>query len=373
MEVPFLDLVKQHAGIKGEILNAWSAILDRAGFIGGTPVVQLEDAFAKACGAPHAIAVSNGTDALFLIFKAMQLAADDEIIVPVNTFIATSESISAAGAKVVFADVRPDTYLLDPESVERAITPRTKGIVAVHLYGQTADMDSLQAIADKHNLWIVEDAAQAHLAEYKGRKAGSMGVAAAFSFYPGKNLGACGDAGAITTSNDALAHRIRLLRDHGSERKYVHQVEGFNMRCDALQAEALRIKLRHLPQWNEARRRTAARYAERLHDAEDVVIPHVAGDCLPVWHLYVVLVPDRDHVQQAMREAGVHTGLHYPIPLHLQEAYRHMGYSQGAFPVAESCASRLLSLPMYPELNTEQIDYVCSSLIDAVGSAAVTR
>lgn len=373
MDVPFLDLVRQHAGIKGEILSAWSEILDRAGFIGGSPVVQLEDAFAKACGSPHAIAVSNGTDALFLIFKAMQLGPEDEVIIPANTFIATSEAVTAAGAKVVFADVLLDTYLLDPKSVERVVTPKTKGIVAVHLYGQMADMDALQAIAKKHGLWIVEDAAQAHLAEYKGRRAGSIGIAAAFSFYPGKNLGACGDAGAITTSDDALAHRIRLLRDHGSERKYVHKIEGFNMRCDALQAEALRIKLRHLPEWNESRRRVARRYEERLRDTDEIIVPAVSADCLPVWHLYVVLVPERDHVQQVMKEAGVHTGLHYPVPLHLQEAYAHLGYKQGAFPVAESCATRLLSLPMFPELTDEQIDHVCASLIDAVNSAAVTR
>ena len=373
MEVPFLDLVRQHAPLKCEILTAWSAILDRAGFIGGNPVVQFEDAFAKACGAPHALAVSNGTDALFLIFRALQLGPTDEIIVPVNTFIATAEAISAAGGKVAFADVLPDTYLLDPVAVERAITPNTRGIVAVHLYGQMADMDVLQDIADRHGLWIVEDAAQAHLAEYKGRRAGSIGIAAGFSFYPGKNLGACGDAGAVTTSNDAIADCVRLLRDHGSERKYVHKIEGFNMRCDALQAEALRVKLRHLDEWNGARRRVAAMYVERLQHAEDIVVPAVSADCLPVWHLFVVLVPERDLVQAAMKDRGVHTGLHYPIPLHLQEAYAHLELGEGTFPVAESCARRLLSLPMYPDLTEAQIDHVCESLVDAVASAAVAR
>jgi dTDP-4-amino-4,6-dideoxygalactose transaminase len=373
MEVPFLDLVRQHAAIRNDVLAAWSAILDRAAFIGGTPVVQLEDAFAKACHARHAVAVGSGTDALFLIFKAFDLREGDEVIVPVNTFIATSEAVTAAGGKVVFVDVQPDTYLINPELVERAITPRTKGIVAVHLYGQMADMDALEAIAGRNNLWLVEDAAQSQLAEYKGRRAGSIGRAAAFSFYPGKNLGACGDAGAITTNDDSIAHRVRLLREHGSERKYIHKMEGFNMRCDALQAEALRIKLQHLAAWNEGRRRVAEMYAQRLQGADGVVVPVVAPDRLPVWHLYVVLVPEREYVQQALKERGVHTGLHYPIPLHLQEAYSHFGHEEGSFPVAEHAGRHLLSLPMYPELGEDQIDHVCASLLDAVASVAAAR
>ncbi len=371
MEVQFLDLVAQHAGLKNEILAAWSALLDRAGFIGGAPVAQLEEEFAAACQAKHCVAVSNGTDALFLVYKALGLSAGDEVIVPANTFIATSESITAAGGQVVFADCLPGTYNLDPASVERAITPRTKGIVAVHLYGQPADLDSLGAIARRHNLWLVEDAAQAHLSEYKGRRIGSIGTAATFSFYPGKNMGACGDAGAITTADADLARRIRILRDHGSEKKYVHLVEGFNMRCDALQAAALRIKLRHLPEWNESRRRIAARYMERLRGVDDIILPEVSPDCLPVWHLFIVQVPARDQVQQILMNAGVHTGLHYPVPLHLQEAYEHLGYVEGAFPVAESVAKRLLSLPMYAELTDAQVDYVCDCLVRAVASIAI--
>lgn len=371
MEVPFLDLPAQHAGIKDEILAAWSDLLDRAGFIGGASVAQLEEEFAAACQAKHCVAVSNGTDALFLVYKALGLSSGDEVIVPANTFIATSESITAAGGRVVFADCLPGTYNLDPASVERAISQRTKGIVAVHLYGQPADMDTLGAIARRHNLWIVEDAAQAHLSEYKGRRIGSMGNAATFSFYPGKNMGACGDAGAITTSDAGLARRIRILRDHGSEKKYVHLVEGFNMRCDALQAAALRIKLRHLPAWNESRRRIATRYIKRLKGVEDIFLPEVAPDCLPVWHLFVVQVPARDRVQQVLKELGVHTGLHYPVPLHLQEAYRHLGHAEGAFPAAESAAKRLLSLPMFAELTDAQVDYVCDCLIRTVAAVAV--
>jgi len=370
MEVPFLDLVAQHAGLKNEILAEWSALLDRAGFIGGVPVAKLEEEFAAACQAKHCVAVSNGTDALFLVYRALGLSGGDEVIVPANTFIATSESITAAGGRVVFADCLPGTYNLDPASVERAITPRTKGIVAVHLYGQPADMDSLGAIAKRHNLWIVEDAAQAHLSEYKGRRIGSIGIAATFSFYPGKNMGACGDAGAITTADPDLAKRIRILRDHGSEKKYVHLVEGFNMRCDALQAAALRIKLRHLPTWNESRRRIAARYFERLRGVEGIVLPEVASGCLPVWHLFVVQVPARDRVQEALKEMGVQSGLHYPVPLHLQEAYQHLGYAEGAFPAAESVAKHLLSLPMFAELTDAQVDYVCECLVRAVSSTA---
>lgn len=371
MEVPFLDLAAQHAQVKNEILTEWSALLDRAGFIGGAPVAKLEEEFAAACGAKHCVAVSNGTDALFLVYKALGIGQGDEVIVPANTFIATSESISAAGGQVVFADCLPGTYNIDPASVEKAITPRTKGIVAVHLYGQPADFDALQAIARKHKLWIVEDAAQAHLSDYKGRTIGSMGIAATFSFYPGKNMGACGDAGAITTNDAELARRIRILRDHGSEVKYVHIVEGFNMRCDSVQAAALRIKLKHLPKWTEARRRAATRYMERLRGHEDIVLPEVSPDTNPVWHLFIVQVPAREQVQQALKERGIQTGLHYPVPLHLQEAYEHLGYGEGAFPVAEAAAKRILSLPMYAELTDAQIDYVCDNLIQAVAAAAV--
>ncbi len=372
MEVPFLDLAAQHAQVKNEILTEWSALLDRAGFIGGAPVAKLEEEFAAACSAKHCVAVSNGTDALFLVYKALGIGPNDEVIVPANTFIATSESISAAGGQVVFADCLPGTYNLDPASVEKAITPRSKGIVAVHLYGQPADFDALNAIARKHNLWIVEDAAQAHLSDYKGRRIGSMGIASTFSFYPGKNMGACGDAGAITTNDAELARRIRILRDHGSEVKYVHIVEGFNMRCDSIQAAALRIKLKHLPKWTESRRRAAARYMERLRGVEDIVLPEVPAGYDPVWHLFIVQVPAREQIQQALKERGIHTGLHYPVPLHLQEAYEHLGYGEGAFPVAEAAAKRILSLPMYAELTDAQIDYVCDHLIQAVAAAAVT-
>jgi dTDP-4-amino-4,6-dideoxygalactose transaminase len=366
MHVPFLDLKAQHAPLKEEILGCWSEILDTAGFIGGPQVAALEKEFAAACGTSHCIAVSNGTDALIFIFKALGLKPGDEVIVPADTFIATSEAVSLAGGRPVFVDVLPDTYNVDPDKLASAITLRTKGIVPVHLYGQTADMDPIWDIARKHGLWVVEDAAQAHLAEYKGREAGSMGVAAGFSFYPGKNMGACGDAGAVTTSDAALADTIRKLRDHGSAKKYHHEFEGHNGRCDAIQAAALRVKLRHLPQWNASRRAVARRYQELLGDVRRVRLPRVAAQCLPVWHLFVAQVEDRDSVQQALHERGIATGLHYPVPLHLQQAYAHVGLRAGAFPVTEALARRLLSLPMFPELTEDQIAYVCTALREVI-------
>lgn len=366
MDISFLDLKSQSRGIKGEILNTWEQILDTAGFIGGEHVAAFEEEFAHACGVRHCVAVSNGTDALMFILKALGIRPNDEIIVPVNTFIATSEAVTGAGGTVRFVDVLPDTFNIDPDAVEAAITPRTRGIIPVHLYGQTADMDAIIAIAQRHNLWVVEDSAQAHLAEYKGRLAGSMGMAAGFSFYPGKNLGACGDAGAVTTQDDALAECVHKLRDHGSARKYVHEFEGHNGRCDALQAAALRVKLRRLREWTALRREVAAEYTRRLDGTPGVQLPGVAPGCRAVWHLFVIQVDNRDAVQAHLKEQGIATGLHYPIPLHLQAAYAHLQLPEGAFPVAEYAANRLLSLPMYPELTRDQIAHVCDALLEAV-------
>jgi dTDP-4-amino-4,6-dideoxygalactose transaminase len=348
--------------VKHEILSHWREIIEAAGFIGGSHVSCFEEEFAAATGAQHCVAVSNGTDALIFILKALGLRYGDEVIVPVNTFIATSEAVTHAGGRVVFVDALPDTYNIDPQKIEAAITPRTKGIVPVHLYGQSADMDAVRDVAARHRLWVVEDAAQAQLAEYKGTRTGTLGVAAGFSFYPGKNLGACGDAGAVTTDDPDLADRVRKLRDHGSSRKYYHDFEGHNGRCDALQAAALRVKLRYLPSWNEARRHHASKYMELLAGEDGIVLPAVAEGCLPIWHLFVVQVDRRDEVQAALHERGVATALHYPVPLHLQKAYEHLGLGEGTFPVAEAYARRLLSLPMFPELTHEQIAYVCDNL-----------
>jgi dTDP-4-amino-4,6-dideoxygalactose transaminase len=362
MEVPFLDLRVQNRALKTEILPLWEEILDLAGFIGGKHVNALEEEFASACSVNHCVAVNSGTDALRFIFLALGLEPGDEIITVPNTFIATTEAISQAGGKIAFVDVDPGTYNMDPAMIETAITPKTRGIVPVHLYGQPADMDSILTIADKHGLWVVEDACQAHLAEYKGRKAGSMGVAAAFSFYPGKNMGACGEGGAVTTNDADLAAKVCMLRDHGQSSKYYHEMEGYNGRCDALQAAVLRIKLKHLPAWNEARRKNAKRYFELLHETDGIILPRIQENSTPVFHLFVIQVDKRDMVQEALRKVGVQTGLHYPVPLHLQKAYEYMGLPLGSFPMAETCARKLLSLPMFPELTEEQIAWVSGNL-----------
>jgi dTDP-4-amino-4,6-dideoxygalactose transaminase len=362
MKVPFLDLKEQNRALKAEILPLWEKILDSAGFIGGKHVNVFEEEFAYACGVKHCVAVNSGTDALRFIFIALGLEPTDEIITVPNTFIATTEAITQAGGKIIFADIDPGTYNIDPAKIEEVVTPRTRGIVPVHLYGQPADMDPILAIAKKHGLWVVEDACQAHLAEYKGRKAGSMGIAGAFSFYPGKNMGACGEGGAVTTNDKNLAAKACMLRDHGQSRKYHHEIEGYNGRCDAVQAAALRIKLKHLPAWNEARRKNAQRYFELLKNTDEIKLPVIHQNCLSVFHLFVIQVEERDIVQDALGKMGISTGLHYPIPLHLQKAYGHMGLAVGSFPVAEACAKRLLSLPMYPELSKEQIVYVCDCL-----------
>lgn len=371
MKVPFLDLRAQARALKDEIFASWQEIYVQAAYVGGPQVRQFEDEFARVCRCEHCIAVSNGTDALVFILKALGLSDGDEVIVPVNTFIATAESVRLAGARVVFVDVRPDTHLIDVAGVAAAISPRTKVIMPVHLYGQPAPMDPILQIAKEKGLYVVEDSAQAHLAEYKGRPTGSMGIAAGFSFYPGKNLGACGEAGAVTTNDPQVAEKVRKLRDHGSTKKYVHDFEGHNGRCDTLQAAALLIKLRHLQEWNAARRQVAEYYRRRLMGT-DIVLPFAAPESLPVWHLFVVQVDRRDEVRQYLQERGVGTGLHYPVPLHRQRAYAHLKLHEGAFPVAEQVCKRLLSLPMFPELTEAQVDYVCECLLDATRPVEIT-
>lgn len=362
MEIPFLDLKTQHRALKAEILALWSEILDSAGFIGGKYVEDFERGFAEACGASHCLAVNSGTDALRFILLALGLEAGDEVITVPNTFIATTEAISQAGGKVVFVDVDPATCNIDPRKLEAAVSPRTRGIIPVHLYGNPADMEAVQAIAERFGLWVVEDACQAHLAEYKGRRAGTIGRAAAFSFYPGKNLGACGEAGAVTTADPAIAAKVRLLRDHGQAQKYYHDLEGYNGRCDALQAAALSVKLSRLPGWCQRRREHASLYLDLLKDVPGITLPATTPGGLPVYHLFVIQVENRDNVMRRLQEKGIATALHYPVPLHLQKAYAHMNLPPGSFPVAEGCARRLLSLPIYPELTEKQIRYVCTTL-----------
>lgn len=362
MEVPFLDLKSQNAKLKTEILGMWEEILDSASFVGGEHVVAFEKEFASACSVKHSITVSSGTDALRFILIALGLKEGDEVITVPNTFIATTEAITQAGGKIVFVDIDHKTYNMDPLKLESVITPKTKGIIPVHMYGQPAEMDSIQSIADSYGLWIIEDACQAHLSEYKGRKAGSMGIAGAFSFYPGKNLGACGEAGAVTTNDDELELKVRMLRDHGQTKKYYHHMEGYNGRCDALQAAALRVKLRYLPSWNEARRVHAQRYIDLLKNLDAVILPKEAENCLSVYHLFVIQIDNRDTIAEHLYKKGVSTGLHYPIPLHLQEAYTHLKIPRGSFPITEACSEKLLSLPIFPELNKAQIFHICQEL-----------
>ena len=362
MKVPFLDLKTQNRALKSEILLLWEKILDSASFIGGSHVTSFEKELARACEVDHVVAVNSGTDALRFILLALDLREGDEVITVPNTFIATTEAISQAGGTIIFVDVEPGTYNIDSSKIEAAITSRTKGILPVHLYGQAADMDPVLAIAEKFGLWVVEDACQAHLAEYKARKTGSIGLAGAFSFYPGKNMGACGEGGAVTTNDSSIADKILMLRDHGQEKKYHHQMEGYNGRCDALQAAVLRVKLKHLPVWNEARRKNAQCYLNLLNKSNNIILPKVNNACLPVYHLFVIQIDDRDAVVGALEQRGVGSGLHYPIPLHLQKAYAHLNIPNGTFPVAEAYSKKLLSLPMYPELTQEQIHYVCDCL-----------
>ncbi len=361
MNVPFLDLPLQHAALKNEILSVWGELLDSASFIGGQQVELFEEEFARACQSKYCISVASGTDALRLTFLALGLQNSDEVITVPNTFIATTEAITQAGGTIVFCDIDEKTYTIDPALLEEKITPRTVGIVPVHLYGQPADMDSINRIAKKHNLWVVEDSCQAHLAQYRGASCGNLADAAAFSFYPGKNLGACGEAGAVTTNNSEIAQKIQALRNHGQTEKYFHDYEGYNGRCDALQAAALRLKLPHLQSWCKLRRQKAKHYCKLLHDT-NVVLPWIAPERTHVFHLFVILVEERDKVAAHLHQKGISTGLHYPMPLHLQKAYKHLMLPEGSFPISEITAQRLLSLPLYPEISTEQIEYVYKSV-----------
>lgn len=359
--IPFLDLKTPHRELSDEILAVWKRLLENAAFIGGAEVEGFEQEFAAFTEMPHCVGMSSGTDALRLAVIALGVKPGDEVITAAHTFIATTEAISQGGGKPVLVDIDPVTATLDPEAVEAAITPRTRLIVPVHLYGQPADMDPILETARRHSIRVLEDAAQAHGARYKGRAAGSMGDAAGFSFYPGKNLGACGDAGATTTPDPEIDARMRMLRDHGQSQKYHHAVEGWTARLDALQAAALRIKLRHLARWNEQRREAARWYGELL-EGSALLLPREASDRVHVYHLYVVRHPDRDRIQKTLADREVASGLHYPVPLHLQKAYAGLGYSEGDFPNSERWARHGLSLPIFPGITREQVERVAEVL-----------
>jgi dTDP-4-amino-4,6-dideoxygalactose transaminase len=361
--IPFLDLKAQYYSIKPEIDDAVLKLLESTQYVLGSEVAAFEREFAAYCGTTDAIAVNSGTSALHLALLAAGVGPGDEVVTVPFTFVATVAAICYTGARPVFVDVDPMTLTMDPAQVDGAVTPRTKVILPVHLYGQPADMAPLNTVAAKHGLVVIEDAAQAHGAEYRGRRVGSIGQLGCFSFYPGKNLGACGEGGMVTTNNDAHAKTIRMLRDWGQEQRYHHLLKGFNYRMEGIQGAILRVKLRHLDAWTEARRRNARMYNERLSGSDLSGVP-ARSDVRHVYHLYVVRRDRRNDLQRTLEECGVQTGLHYPIPVHLQPAYADLGYRSGQFPISERAASEVLSLPMFPELTEHQIEDV---------AAAVTR
>lgn len=362
VQVPFLDLKAQYQTIKSEIGEAIEQVLESTAFAGGPFVKQFEDSFAPYCQCQHAVGVSNGTSALWVALKCLGIRPGDEVITVPNTFIATAEAISFCGATPVFVDIDPLTHTIDPDLIEQAITPNTRAIVPVHLYGQMADMDPIMEIAKRYGLIVVEDAAQAHGAEYKGRRAGSIGHAGCFSFYPGKNLGAYGEAGAVVTHDASLAEAMRVLRDHGQARKYYHSVIGWNARMCGIQGAVLTVKMRHIEEWTEKRRRNASLYSSLLQEIEGITVPAEADYARHVYHIYPILMEERDEVMETLKQHGITCGIHYPLPVHLQDAYASLGYNVGAFPVTEKAARELISLPMYAELTEEQIQYVAQQL-----------
>jgi dTDP-4-amino-4,6-dideoxygalactose transaminase len=370
MTIPFLDLAVHHAPLRAQFQAAIDSVIGAGAFAGGPFVARFEDDFAAYCGTRHAIGVGNGTDALWLALLALGIGAGDEVITVPMTFMATAEAISYCGARPVFVDIDDTTYTMDPGLVEAAITPRTRAIIPVHLLGQCADMDPILEIAERRGIPVIEDACQAHGALYKTRRAGSLGRAGCFSFYPGKNLGAFGEAGAVTTNDPNLAARMRMFRDHGQARKYHHDAVGWNARMDGIQAAVLSVKLPHLDRNNALRRAHAARYAELLAGLPDVGVPSEAEHAWHVYHVYALRVPDRDRVLSELQQRGIGCGIHYPIPVHLQHAYASLGYGPGTFPVAETCAREFLSLPMVPELTDAQIIAVAESVSSAVRCVA---
>jgi dTDP-4-amino-4,6-dideoxygalactose transaminase len=359
--VPFLDLKSQYKGIRNEVLEAVGNVLESAQYTLGSEVFAFEEEFAAYSGGRFGVGVNSGTSALHLALLAAGVGPGDEVITVSATFVATVAAIDYTGARAVFVDVDPTTLTMDPRQVERAITERTKAILPVHLHGQPADMDPLLDLARRKNLVLIEDAAQAHGAEYKGKRVGAVGDMGCFSFYPGKNLGAYGEAGMVVTDNAEYAERMRMLRDWGQERKYHHVHKGFNYRMEGIQGAVLRVKLRHLDAWTEARRRHAEYYNELLMDS-GVVAPVEAAYARHVYHVYAIRAGNRDALQQSLQAKEIQTGIHYPIPVHLQKAYRGFGFSEGDLPVTEQAATQLLSLPMFPELERSQILEVCEAV-----------
>jgi dTDP-3-amino-3,4,6-trideoxy-alpha-D-glucose transaminase len=360
--IPPIDLKRQYASIKDEVEAAVTRVLEGGWYILGEEVTAFEHEFAAYCAVAHAVGVGSGTDALHLALAACGVGSGDEVITVSHTAVATVAAIELAGARPVLVDIDPTCYTLDPDRLEAAITRRTRAVIPVHLYGCPADLGPIMEIAQRHDLFVVEDCAQAHGAAYQGRKVGSWGHVAAFSFYPTKNLGACGDGGMVTTNDPELAERVRLLRQYGWRERYVSNVRGLNSRLDELQAAILRVKLRHLGEWNEGRRRLARLYDERLAGS-GVVTPHEPEDAVHVYHLYVVRHPRRDELRASLRGQGIGSLIHYPVPVHLQPAYRDLGYQAGDFPSTEAAAREVLSLPLYPKLREAEVTAVADAVI----------
>jgi dTDP-4-amino-4,6-dideoxygalactose transaminase len=366
--IPLVDLKIQYEWHKEEFFKAIEEVLSSASFILGKQVATFEKKFADFIGSTYVVGVASGTDALHLALRGTGISQGDEVITAVNTFFATPAAIELAGARPVFVDCDPKTYLIDVNALEEAISPKTRAIIPVHLYGQVADMDTINAIAGHYNLTVVEDACQAHGARYKHHRAGTFGKAAAFSFYPGKNLGAFGDAGAITTNDERIYQNLLALRNYGSTRKYYHPTFGINSRLDEIQAAILNVKLQFLEQWNEARVRGVERYRRNLESNPSIVLPVATDDSTHVYHLFVIQVEgDRDSVIEKMAEVKIQCGIHYPVPLHMQRAYAYLGYKEGDFPHAEAIAKRIISLPLFPGIADEQIDHICDVLLSCCG------
>ena len=360
--IPLLDLRAQYAALKPELDAAVLDVLASGAYVQGEPVERFDRAFADYCGVRHAIAVNTGTSALHLALLAANIGPGDEVITTPFTFVATVAAILYAGARPVLVDVEPESFNIDPSLIEAAITPRTKAIVPVHLYGQMADMTAIQAIAHSYGLTLIEDACQAHGAEYRGRRAGSIGLSSAFSFYPGKNLGACGEGGIVVTNSDEQMYTMRSLRDWGQAGRYNHVLKGFNYRMDAIQGAILDVKLRYLEDWTEARRAHAARYRSLLADIGSIKLPAEIQGRRHVYHVFAIRTRDREALRKQLGDEGVQTGLHYPIPVHLQKAHADLGYVEGDFPVAEALAREVLSLPIYPEMSPRQIETVANAI-----------
>lgn len=365
MNIPLVDLKTQYLSIKSEIDDAIKNVIYDTAFIGGKYVIKFEEEFANYCNAKYCVGVGNGTDALTISLRALGTGAGDEVITVANSFIATSEAITAVGAKVVFVDCHPDYYTIDAARIEEKITNKSKAIIPVHLYGQPADMDKINAIAKKYNLFVIEDAAQAHGAEYNNQKVGTFGDIACFSFYPGKNLGAYGDAGAIVTNNEDIAKKCKVLSNHGRIEKYNHKLEGYNSRLDGIQAAILSVKLKYLDKWNESRRQIAYLYNKFLKDT-NIIIPQEAPETRCVYHIYVVRAKKRDELQKFLKERGVSTGIHYPIGLPFLEAYNYLNHKPEDFPITYQYQNEVLSLPIFPELSRHQIEYIVSKLNEAL-------